>query len=319
LGIIKKQIHDKHLLVVSILVFVLAICFIYILSPANKPTNNYWLGICVHSLSENEARLVEESGADCIRIDVSPDFENAVKNAKAHGLKILGILGSWMFNKSTEFTLEEWRDNVTYYVSHYAEYVDAWEPWNEVANPDYPLSTEKYLSTENMSQLAEFYFSMVQIASSIVREYDPTAKIVLLGGLNLWSGNDPHLELDMEFARQLADMGIEQYGDAISIHAYSWMEKIEPWIWEKYDQSLAYYRELFTLEFWVTETGHYIDFEGENGQARYISDALSYFDGKVQRFFWYSLKDNAWEDKHFGLIDDDGTPRLAYYELQKTK
>ena len=46
-----------------------------------------------------------------------------------------------------------------------------------------------------------------------------------------------------------------------------------------------------------------------------MRDALDYFNGKVAKFFWYSLLDNAWEDKHFGLIDE-GTPRLAYYELK---
>jgi hypothetical protein len=257
------------------------------------------------SLSANEAQLVSESGAGWVRVDASNDFGTAVTNAKAYNLKVLGILDSWMFNQSTTFTLEEWRDAVTHYVSNYSN-VDAWEIWNEPANPAYPLSVERY-------------YSMVQIASPIIRQYDPSAKIVLFGGLNLWSGGDPNLALDKEFARQLAAMNIEQYGDAISVHAYPWMNQTEPRVWDRYTESLAYYHALFTnksLEIWVTETGQPIEAGGEQGQAQYMTDALGYFQGKVTRLFWYSLLDNAADQKSFGLIGNE-TPRLAYYVLQK--
>jgi hypothetical protein len=283
--------------------------------PAPNPIDNDWVGISLHYLSANEAQIVNASGARWIRIDCYEAFEIAVANAKAYDLKVLGILDSWMFNNQTTFTLEEWRVNVTHYVSQYADYVDAWEIWNEPANPTYPLLDLSIPSQENMSKIVQFYFSMVQIASPIIRQYDPTAKIVLFGGLNLWSGDDPNLELDKEFAQELAVLNIEQYGDTVSVHAYPWSTKIEPTVWQKYDETLDYYRKLFTLEFWVTETGYYVDFEGEEAQAQYMRNALDYFEGKVTRFFWYSLLDNAWEDKRFGLIDKE-TPRLAYYELK---
>ncbi len=273
------------------------------------------MGISLHSLSVNEAQLVNASGARWIRIDVFPEFETAIKNAKAYDLKVLAILGSWMFNKTSTFTLDEWRSNVTHYVSKYAEYVDAWEIYNEPASPSYTLGPEKFNSTENLSQLAEFYFSMAEIASPIIRRYDPTAKIVLFGGLNLWSSNEPNLKLDKEFAQQLNSMGIEKYGDALSVHAYPW-GTVTPSIWESYSASLAYYQELYPfLEIWLTETGYPLEYEGEDGQAQYMRSALGYFKGKVAKFFWYSLLDNPWEHEHFGLINE-GTPRLAYYELK---
>ena len=246
----KTRNRIKLSFLVLIIVLVIGAYFIANrILPASNPIDNDWAGISLHSLSANEAQIVEASGARWIRIDCYDEFEVAVVNAKAYDLKVLGILDSWMFGNRTDFTIEDWRGNVTYYVAQYADYVDAWEIWNEPANPNYTLSTEKYNSKENMSQIVEFYFSMAKIASPIIREYDPSAKIVLFGGLNLWSGDDPKLELDKEFARQLAALNIEQYGDAISIHPYPWMETVEPWIWEKYDQTLAYYRDLFTLEF----------------------------------------------------------------------
>ena len=81
-----------------------------------------------------------------------------------------------------------------------------------------------------------------------------------------------------------------------------------------YDTALAYYQELFpSLEVWVTETGHYFNSEGAEGQTRYMRNA-DYFNGKVARFFWYSLLDNPGE-QHFGLVED-GKLRPAYHELR---
>jgi hypothetical protein len=283
-----------------------------------SPTRE-WVGICVHSLSLNESRLVNESGAGWIRIDAYPNFGEAVENARAFNLSVVGVLYSWMFNKSSVFTLEEWRGNLTYYVSQYANYVDAWEIWNEPANPTYPLLNLEPSNQENMSRIAEFYFSMVQIAAPIIRQYDPSAKILLFGGLNLNSGNDSNLRIDKEFARQLAAMNVERYGDVISIHAYPWNTQAQPGVWDSYSKSLEFYHGLFTnssLEFWVTETGQTTE-DSEKEQAQYMAGALGYFNGKVSKVFWYSLLDNSWEgNQTFGLIDNE-TLRQAYFELQR--
>lgn len=163
-------------------------------------------------------------------------------------------------------------------------------------------------------------FKMVQTASPIIRQYDATAKIILFGGLNLWSGGDANLVLDKEFARQLAAMNIQQYDGAISVHAYPWTGQVQPYVWGNYTESLAYYRGLFTnksLEIWVTETGQSIEDGGEDGQVRYMADALAYFQGNVTRVFWYSLVDNAQDLGSFGLIGNETTPRPAYVVFQK--
>ena len=314
----KKQLTKYAILAIALIIGAYFIASR--MPPASNPTENDWIGISAHSLSANEAQLISESGAGWVRVDASDDFGISVTNAKVYNLKVLGILDSWMFNQSITFTLEEWRGNVTYYVSQYADYVDAWEIWSEPANPTYPLLNLDITSQENMSRIIEFYFSMVQTASPIIRQYDPSAKIVLFGGLNLWSGNDSNLELDKEFARQLAALNIEQYGDAISIHAYPWMNQTEPLVWDRYTESLSYYRGLFTnksLEIWVTETGQSIEASGEGEQAQYMAVALGYFQGKVTLLFWYSLVDNTADQKSFGLIGNATTPGLAYYVLQK--
>ncbi len=272
-----------------------------------------WVGICVHSLSVEEARFVDDSGAGWVRVDVSPDFGEVVANAEVYGLKVLGILDSWMFNQSTVFTFEEWQNAVTAYVSNYSDGVDAWEIWNEPFNPEpnWTITTEKYLA-------------MVQIAAPIIRQYDPSAKILLFGGLNLYSGGDPHLEIDKGNASQLAAQNISQYGDAVSVHAYPWGGKVDSIVWERYAESLAFYFGLFNasgvpLEVWVTETGQQIEF-GQELQAQYMDDMLDFFDEKVTRVFWYSLIDDKLKNgdikNNLGLIDN-GTVRQAYNILRE--
>lgn len=323
---LKKHPKTYATLVIAVVIGAFFVASWLSSQPKQSSIDSDVVGICVHSLSTDEAQLVNESGAGWIRIDASEnltDFGAAVKNATASGLKVLGILDSWMFNKSTVFTLQEWSVSITYYVSQYADYVDAWEIWNEPANPNEncTLLNLKLPSEENMTKIVDFYYSMAQTAYPIIRQYDPTAKILLLGGLHLWSGggNDTSLELDRNFSRQLAVKNIEQYGDYISVHAYPWNGKVEPQVWDSYTDSLGYYRGLFqnkSVEVWVTETGKPIEEDGENGQAQYLVDAFGYFDVKVTRVFWYSLLDNGAGEKRFGLIGNEMTPRRAYYELQ---
>jgi hypothetical protein len=302
----------KLAVAVSVLVVFLVVAFLF---SGNQKIPGDWAGISLHSLSEEDAKLVKDTGAVWIRIDCFEEADAALLNARTYGFKVLGILDSWTMNNQTVFSLDEWESNVTYYVPKYADYVDAWEIWNEPASTKEGWTLLDARLPEEMGLIVDFYYSMVQVASQIIRQYDPDAKIVLFGGLTLFSGGDPNLEYDKEFAARLAAKGIEQYGDAFSVHAYPWTNDTSLWNCHAYDDALAYYQELFpSLEVWVTETGHYVDSEGEEGQARYMRNAIEYFNGKVTQFFWYSLLDNPWE-KHFGLVGD-GKLRLAYHELR---
>jgi hypothetical protein len=282
----------KLALIVSFIIIIVTVA----LFAANKKPEDEWIGISLHSVSENEAQVVKESGASGIRIDCYEGFDIICKNAEAKDLEVLSVLDSCTMNNLTVFSLDEWSLNVTHYVSTYAHYVDSWEIWNEPANPAVNWTLLNATLPEDMTEVVQFYISMVQVAAPIIRQYDPTAKIVLFGGLNLWSAGAPNLELDKDFATRLAAMNIEQYGDVLSVHAYPWINVTSSWDFNKFGDALSYYKGLFpSLEMWVTETGHYVDDEDEEGQARYLRGAIQYFYGKVDRLFWYSLVDNPWE------------------------
>lgn len=328
----------RILAVLAIALFLGAYVLVGWLLPMTQPVpasgvDGGFVGLSVHSLSVSDAQLVNESGAKWIRIDASDelsDFNVSLRNAKAYNLSVLAILDSWMFGMTTVFSLEDWQSNVTHYVSGYADYVDAWEIWNEPAHPAYPVlnldlnySNPQY--KDNLERIVDFYYSMAKIAHEIIRQYDPTAKILLFGGLHLWSGggNDPSLDLDKSFYNQITAKNIFEFGDGIAVHAYPWTGGVTQSVWNGYTDTLAYYHSLFpsnkTLEVWVTETGQSVNDSGIEGQKQYIADALDYFEGKVTHIFWYSLQDNTAmfpEEKCFGLLTSDSSPRPAYYELQ---
>ena len=297
-------------------VILASIILVAFLIPATLPqSGSESIEICVHSLSLQDAQLVSASGAYWIRIDCSDNLSNfneSVRNAKAYNLSVLAILDSWMFNQNCTFTLEEWRGNVTHYVTQYANYVDAWEIWNE------PTSTTPGW------QLQVDYLSMVQIASQIIRQNDPTAKIILFGGLQLYTGGSEtaySLAEDREFARNLSSLNFMQYGDAISVHAYPWGGQVNKSVWTAYSASLVEYRTIFdnsSLDIWVTETGQNITDSGEEGQAQYLKDALSFFNGNASHVFWYALHDENTSKGDFGLIRNGTTPRQAYTQMQES-
>lgn len=298
------------------------------LSPNPTPTSTSTaflrdsIGISLHSLNLADAQLSADSGAKWIRIDVDSNFNSVVTTAHANGLKVLGILDSWMFNKATTFSLNDWQKNVSYYVSNNPS-VEAWEIWNEPANPNInnALLNLQLPNQENMGKIVQFYYQMVTTASPIIRQYNPSATIVLMGGLNLYSGGAPNLQLDMDFASQLSNTNISQYGNAISVHAYNWAKDSNPSSsWDSYSTSLYYYKMLFpNMLIWVTETGQVYNVQ-DNGtvQAQFLTSALSFFSGKVTNVFWYSLHDNPDEvpSQRFGLVDDSGNPRSAYVNMR---
>jgi hypothetical protein len=281
---------------------------------SSKQYADDFVGVCVHTLPAADAKLVADSGAaGWIRIDISNNESSltcSLANAKAYNLSVLGILGSWMFNQSCRFSLEEWGSAISSNVSVYAPYVDAWEIWNEPTsqNPGWQLQAD--------------YVSMVQIASPIIRQYDPTAEIVLLGGLQLYTGgNMVTLNLDKDFARNLSYCNLTLYGDAISVHAYPWGNQESQSVWDNYAASIADYRQILgnsSLDVWVTETGQNItDCRGNQRlQAQYLADSLGFFNGRVSHVFWYALHDENATKGDFGLIQNDGVPREAYIQLQ---
>ena len=130
-------LEKKRLTIVVLVIVVLLVTAFFapnVVLPNNAKSGE-WVGLCAHFLGMNEAAMANASGARWVRLDVSNSFASSIINAKFYKLNVLGILDSAMFNDSTTFNLEQWRSNVTFYVSQYANSVDAWEIWNEPTTP----------------------------------------------------------------------------------------------------------------------------------------------------------------------------------------
>ena len=95
---IKSEVHNTRnriKLSFFVLLIVLLVGAYFVansLFPASKPIDDDWVGISLHSLSANEAQIVNASGERWIRIDVSEelsDFNTSIKN-KINFTYILG-------------------------------------------------------------------------------------------------------------------------------------------------------------------------------------------------------------------------------------
>lgn len=159
---------------------------------------------------------------------------------------------------------------------------------------------------------------MVQDASSIIRQYDNSSKIVLLGGQQLFTGGSDVVQSDLDFARNISSLNIAQYGDAISVHAYPWNKTAAVWN-SSYNDFIQEYKALFpSLEVWVTETGQNISDSGIKGQAKYLNQSLDFFNGEIDKVFWYALHDENSTMGDFGLVNADNNFRKVYTDLQST-
>lgn len=298
------------------LALALTLVFLVLTSSAAAPrasTRPGFVGISVHSLTSNEADLVKLAGAQWVRADVAElpgeySFAEIVANAKSRGIKVLGILDIWTMGWDWNFSLNDWEEAVRVNVGQYRNDVDAWEIWNEPEYPSNPLAPERY-------------FAMLRTAYSIIKDYAPQSEVLMGGGLHLNTGGDSWLEQDQAFAKRLSELGADQYADGISLHAYPWTNQVSNWVWEKYSESLNFYKSLFrkTLQVWITETGYPAQEEGDNSQAAYLTEAISFFGARaVNAMFWYELRDTPYSNPtpSFGLFTDTLAARPAFCSLQ---
>src|SRR5262249_7319484 len=121
---------------------------------------------------------------------------------------------------------------VTALVSHYKGKVEYWEIWNE---PIYTFTPQ-------------FYASLLQRAAAAIRQTDPVAKIVGMGGVY---SKDWILQV-----MSILGSNWRQYLDVISTHLYP--ADTDPSGGETESRALAFKQQVidpFGVEVWNTETG----------------------------------------------------------------
>ncbi len=248
-------------------------------------------------------------------------FDNYVDMAAAHGVNILGILltspgwanGDAAWN-SPPTDMAAWKDYVRRVATRYRGRVAAWEVWNEE-------NIEAFWPSPDFNA----YMALLVETSRVIREVDPSAKIVM-GGV---AGTDP------DWLHNCLTAGAGDYVDAIAYHPYP--EGFIPFNYTPQEASaktvLQNARRMIAdhsarpLEIWLTELGWTTSTMippgvDEATQGAYMLRTLITYAGTdVDKVFYYKNWDDYnlpwWPDFCYGMLRNDFTPKPAYFYYQR--
>jgi hypothetical protein len=141
-------------------------------------------------------------------------YDAKVDTARRWGMQIMGTIGegSWpaWADAGGKPDLVKWQAFVRQLVSHYRGRVQAWEIWNE------PNSTFQ----------PDFYARMVKLAAEAIRQADPDAMVVAMGGPGI---PEYITSVITELERQYPQWPWRSFLDVLSIHLYPPIEMSAPW------------------------------------------------------------------------------------------
>ncbi|MFA7309083.1 MAG: beta-galactosidase [Patescibacteria group bacterium] len=239
-------------------------------------------------------------------------YDNAFNSLSKSNVKVLGIIdysAPWAtsnpgLDQADKYMpdLAQWEKYVSRVVERYGERVDAWQIWNEPNIPTF------FKPQPNIDQ----YISILRTASSVVREKDPNAQILVAG----MSG------VDVGYLEIMKSKGTEELFDVVAVHPYQ--------VFRSIPEDGAYLRDLshaqqlgdlYNKPVWITEIGWPTDRQvgvDEKTQAQYLvrSQLLAYKFPRIEKVFWYDLRNDGTDpmdrENNFGLIRADFTPKLAF-------
>ena len=178
-------------------------------------------------------------------------------------------------------------------------------------------------SLHNIS--GERYAKLIKAAYPAIKAADPEAYVLGVSQAGIWWPTT----CEATFMKQVFEAGGADYMDAVSVHPYPDMSK------KAVDENPVSYKEVMDcivdamcgakLPIWITETG-YSSVTNEYGsisddeQAAFEVRLLVLFDedGRADMMMKYQLRDlqenpeKDWDQAHFGLTFNDGTPKPNY-------
>ena len=267
-------------------------------------------GILAHEMSQTQAQILSSDGF-CIEGDVeindpSSNWQNIYQLSKQNNIPLIGKLLARTLSFNDSFTLYDWELAVETAVRDYGDFVTIWEIWNE------PYSNN-LLGFFNGS--ASSYVSMLEAAYQIIKSASPNATVLGLGGLHLYSADDPWVSIGLDFAREVVSLGGMNYCDAISLHAYPWGKySASARAQNAFINSIVLFREITGKEVWITEVGQKTidDNFDQSEQYRFLNQSYQLLRSQnVRAYIWYELNDRGTDT--FGLFDINSNPKTAYY------
>ncbi|MBA7847944.1 hypothetical protein HV205_26425 [Klebsiella sp. RHBSTW-00465] len=171
---------------------------------------------------------------------------------------------------------------------------------------------------------AKSYVLLVKQVSAIIKKNNPDA-IVIAGGFN------PMSRKELAWGEKIVSLGILSYIDGLSIHPYDWTYKKIPNTAESFNKLRIAHDGLVSVsgnqkvDFYITEVG-VSSFSKILFPEKKIGEyLLSYYKQASQTPFikgvwWYCFvnKGNDLNDfeSNFGLLDQNGTPKISAEYLQ---
>lgn len=297
------------------------------------------------STIDADLQLMVDAGAEWVRFDIDwasiqgtsktifnwADTDMIVDKARAHGLKVLGLIAycpGWASDQTgVDHPLpRDYNEFATFcsqVATRYKGRISAYEVWNE------PNLQRFWGTASNASQ----YVSLLKLAYPAIKAVSPDTPVLTAGlapALNEWGNTDPR-----DFIKTLYADGGKPYFDHLALHPYGYPalpSDVSTASWNQ-GQQVKEIRNTMVInrdsrkQIWMTEfgapTGNGAASVSLLKQAAIIADGTRYFPalGYCGPLFIYQLAD--WEtgtgdvEDNFGLVFDDRTKKPAYSVIQE--
>jgi len=261
-------------------------------------------------------------------------FDNVVKSATQHDLRVLGILDaapSWAQQSSCAGQYACPPNGTGTFAAfaaaaatHYASLgVTDWEIYNEE-------NTTTFWQTPN----AASYTALLKAAYTAIHQAVPSGETVVSGGLAPVGTASGNIE-PRTFVQQMYAAGAHGYFDALGDHPYCYSDPVtfcattntsstDGWGMMAYGPdnilSIMQANGDGDKKIWMTEFGAPAESKGTDytlaQQSQVMQQAYDLTNGQpwAGPLFWYSYTDG---DTGFGLLDANGNPKPAYTTYQQ--
>ena len=295
-----------------------------------------------------DLNLIKSNGMNWIGVDfiwkkISPEYkeydftfyDQLVSRANSVGLEVLGRLGNGYNGVGEERNLvpdwakvdESYPEKLSQYisktVSHFREKIGYWVVENEANN----VILHRLVGWRRGNWGNEILKEVLKRGCEAVRGRDPKAKVVVSvcsaipGWVNYLKKVD-RWEVDYDVVGlQDYPFGILEMGRFARLTRHAPLDLFRDRVINRIKNECEVARR-FKPDVIFTEMGFHTRFEQEKRQAealRYeVRGALA---GGARGCFWFCYKDDPTDfpeqEKHFGLVRADGTPKPAWYEYGK--
>lgn len=296
----REKIKKMKLLVIPVTILALALI---VLAPAHNlvfatPLTPE-INVCMHIDSFNYLTVADLKALNVswVRIDWIPgEMANFMQAMHDSNINVLAIIDANTFNNQN-ITMDQWNSTVESIMQNSdANYVGAWEIWNEPNNPTWP---QAYFTPD-------VYHDMLSSAYTIIKNYSCASVVAAgLAPLGNWTGYLQTLYAYNDTANYVDYQGVHVY-DTIANNL----------------ASLSTVDQITGKPIWITEIGEPSapDPYTSQGQATYIHDNFVALYPYVDKIFWYELYDESGQsppkENSFGLIMLNETRKPSFDILQ---